>query len=286
MATLVEDPATGRLISGPSNSPEHGGLVMGPTMDHQLIRALFGFTAEAAAELGVDADFAATLTTLAARIAPNQIGQHGQLQEWLEDKDDPKNQHRHVSHLWGVFPGEDITWEQPELMRAARQSLTYRGDGGTGWSLGWKISLWARFLDGDHARRILLNQLNVVHDDPVTRKSRGGGGVYPNLFDAHPPFQIDGNFAATAGICEMLVQSHTGEIVLLPALPSAWGTGSVSGLRARGGFEIDLAWQDGALTTVTVRSRLGRTARLRSGDLTTDITLAAGESRTFNHQLN
>ena len=286
VATLVEDPNTGRLISGPSNSPEHGGLVMGPTMDHQLIRALFGFTAEAAAELGIDADFAAQLTTMAARIAPNQIGQHGQLQEWLEDKDDPENNHRHVSHLWGVFPGEDITWQQPDLMRAARQSLEYRGDGGTGWSLGWKISLWARFLDGDHARKILLNQLNVVHDDPVTRKSKGGGGVYPNLFDAHPPFQIDGNFAATAGICEMLVQSHTDEIVLLPALPLAWGTGSVSGLRARGGFEIDLAWQDGALTSVTVRSLLGKTTKLRSGNLTTDITLAAGESRTFNHLLN
>ena len=150
---LVEDPKTGRLISGPSNSPEQGGLVMGPTMDHQIIRSLFGACIEAAQVLGTDQEFAAQLTDLRKRIAPNQIGQHGQLQEWLEDKDDPKNQHRHVSHLWGAYPGCDITWQQPDLFRAAQQSLIFRGDAATGWSMGWKVNLWARFLDGDHAYR-------------------------------------------------------------------------------------------------------------------------------------
>ena len=169
---LVEDPKTGWLISGPSNSPEQGGLVMGPTMDHQIIRSLFGACIEAAQVLGTDQEFAAQLAGLRQRIAPNQIGKHGQLQEWLEDKDDPKNQHRHVSHLWGAYPGCDITWQQPELFRAARQSLIFRGDAATGWSMGWKVNLWARFLDGDHAYLILQNLLG-----PVGRA--GKGGMYP-----------------------------------------------------------------------------------------------------------
>lgn len=276
--TLVRDPATGRLISGPSNSPELGGLVMGPTMDHQIIRWLFGATAEAAAVLGVDADFAAQLTNLRAEIAPNRIGRHGQLQEWLEDKDDPANRHRHVSHLWGVFPGHEINPATPELFQAARQSLRFRGDDGTGWSLGWKICFWARFLDGDHAHRMILQQLRPV--EPQARQSSLGGGTYPNLFDAHPPFQIDGNFAATAGVCEMLLQSQGDAIVLLPALPAAWPEGSVRGLRARGGAELDFSWRDGRLRTLTVRpTGNSRPLVIRHGE--SIVTLPAGSTGTL-----
>lgn len=268
---LIEDQRRpGRpLISGPSNSPEQGGLVMGPTMDHQIVRELFASTAEAARLLDVDDGFREELLRLRRRIAPNQVGRHGQLQEWLEDVDDPSNRHRHVSHLWGLHPGREISPSEPELFSAARTSLEMRGDGGTGWARAWKVNLWARLRDGNRAHRV-LDGLMTLTGSPLT--DYGGGGLYPNLFDAHPPFQIDGNFGATAGVCEMLLQSHRVDtdgvrmLELLPALPSAWSSGKVHGLRARDGFRISLAWRDGLPEWIEVESDLGRPALVTFGD--------------------
>jgi alpha-L-fucosidase 2 len=282
---LFPDSLTGWLISGPSNSPEQGGLVMGPTMDHAIIRTLFRQTAEAARILGTDAEFATQLLALAGRIAPNLVGQHGQLQEWLEDKDSPTNTHRHVSHLWTVYPGDDITWRDRKFFDAARQSLIYRGDAATGWSMGWKVNLWARFLDGDHAMIILKNLIT-----PSGLK-KGQGGLYPNLFDAHPPFQIDGNFGATSGIAEMLLQSHVRTanggflLHLLPALPATWPTGSVKGLRARGGFTVDLAWAEGKLVSARITSTANGSLEVRAGDQTATPAIRQGETLTLDGRL-
>ncbi|MBB5437753.1 alpha-L-fucosidase 2 [Pedobacter sp. AK017] len=273
---LIKDPKTGWLISTPSNSPENGGLVAGPTMDHQIIRTLFRNCIAATALLGVDADFKKTLEQKITLIAPNQIGKYGQLQEWLEDKDDTTNKHRHVSHLWGVHPGNDITWDTPDMMKAARQSLIYRGDEGTGWSLAWKINFWARFKDGNHAMKMVKMLIS-----PAAK----GGGAYINLFDAHPPFQIDGNFGGAAGIAEMLLQSHTQFVELLPALPADLPEGEVKGICARGGFVLNFKWKDGALSAVEVYSKTGGVCLLRYGNKITSIATQRGASYKFNGDL-
>jgi alpha-L-fucosidase 2 len=286
---LIEDPRSDEhwLISGPSNSPEQGGLVMGPTMDHQIIRELFANTIRAAEILDADIAFCETLAEMRAKIAPNKIGKHGQLQEWLEDVDDPKNEHRHVSHLWGLHPGQEIGVDTPELLAAARRSLEFRGDAGTGWSRAWKVNFWARLQDGDHAWRVLNGLLTLTG---TKKNEMKGGGVYANLFDAHPPFQIDGNFGAANGIIEMLLQSQCERdgvrlIELLPALPSAWSEGSVTGLRARGGFEIDLSWSEGKLQRVTIRSLRGEEFAVQYGDQHEMLEIPRGEEIVLNGQL-
>ena len=296
--TLVKDPKSGRLITGPSNSPEQGGLVMGPTMDREIVRTLFGDVVAAGRTLGVDAEFRDKLVALSAQIAPLQIGRYGQLQEWLEDKDDPKNDHRHVSHLWAAYPGSEVTpYGTPELFAAARQSLIFRGDAATGWSMGWKINLWARFLDGDHAYKILQNLISPANDKDATHPT-SHPGLFANMFDAHPPFQIDGNFGATAGIAEMLLQSddphgtelsltpaQTGDTAflhLLPALPAAFPAGTVQGLRARGGVEVGISWRNGKLLQATLKSDQSKKVTVRYAGKEVGINLTAGQVKAID----
>jgi alpha-L-fucosidase 2 len=246
-------------------------------MDHQIIRALFSNVIAAADILKVDHELKAELMDKYKRIAPNTIGKYGQLQEWMKDRDDTTNKHRHISHLWGMYPGNEINYDtDPKMMQAAKQSLLYRGDAATGWSLGWKINCWARFKDGDHTFKLIQMLMSPAN---------GGAGSYPNLFDAHPPFQIDGNFGGAAGIGEMLVQSHTKYIDILPALPSALPDGTVKGICARGGFVLNMQWQAGKLVNLEVLSKAGQPLVLRYNGKVKEISTLKNKSYRFNASL-
>jgi alpha-L-fucosidase 2 len=290
---LVKDPANGWQVVAPGNSPENtpaahqnSAMTAGSTMDNQIVFDVFSSAIKASEALGKDKEFADSLRALRKMLPPMQIGKYNQLQEWLDDVDNPKDNHRHISHLYGMFPSNQISaYRTPELFAAAKNTLLQRGDVSTGWSMGWKVNWWAKMQDGNHAYKLIKDQLTPIGINE-------GGGTYNNLFDAHPPFQIDGNFGCTSGITEMLMQSSDGAIHLLPALPDVLKSGNVSGLKARGGFEIsNMQWKDGNLISVSIRSNLGGNLRLRTPnqiniEKNKNIKVASGENPNVFYQVN
>lgn len=290
---LQQDPSKQYLVVSPSMSPENTymksvGITAGTTMDNQLVFDVFNNFINASKVLNVDKNLSEEVKSALSRLPPMQIGQHAQLQEWLKDMDRTDDKHRHISHLYGLFPSGQISpFRNPDLTEAAKNSMIYRGDKSTGWSMGWKVNWWARLLDGNRAFKLISDQLT-----PAPMETKGqSGGTYPNLLDAHPPFQIDGNFGCTSGIAEMLLQSYDGYLYILPALPDALPNGSVKGLKARGGFEIDIDWKNSTLTKLVVRSTLGGNARIRVAKnlnlkSKTNLISAKGENSNEYYQVN
>jgi alpha-L-fucosidase 2 len=290
---LIEDPKHHWLVIAPANSPENSfrmangkesSIALGTTVHSQMLRYLFGACIESSKILGIDEDFRDELTEKRAQLAPTQIGSDGRIMEWLEDYAEVDPKHRHISHLWGLYPGDEISPETtPALAQAARKSLEVRGDDGVGWSLAYKALLWARLEDGNHAWKIVRNALSPVVSQDI--RYDNGGGIYPNMFDACPPFQIDGNFGVTAAIAEMLAQSQEGVVRLLPALPDAWSEGRVTGLCARDGFEVSMTWKNGRLISATIFSKTGEPCHVSYGGNTVELKIKKGKSVTLGGQL-
>lgn len=276
---LTRDPE-GYLVSSPSYSPEHGGISTGAYMDLEIAWDIFNNCIKACDALGDDQEFKTRLIAAKDKLLPLKIGKWGQLQEWKEDVDDPANKHRHVSHLYALHPGNQInTIDTPDLVNAAKVSLNARGDDGTGWSIGWKINFWARLRDGDRSHKLLRRAMQLTTDAGVNMMD--GGGVYSNLLSTHPPFQLDGNMGATAGMAEMLLQSHAGVVELLPALPKTWATGSIKGLKARGNITVDMEWANGELLYAELRSPQDKEVLVKYGDLEKTILLSANKIGRF-----